>query len=261
MAIAALAVCLLPASVAHVQSTTPTVSMVTITSDPGTDDTYATGDTITVTVTFSEAVTVTGTPRITLDIGGQPRYASYSGDGSSAAAQSFGYTVLLSSQDADGVSVAANSLALGGGTILATDDSAAAALAHSAASFANHKVDTQTVLVSNLNQTESSDTITISDTQSFSYEVYANESWDAGFALQNVILNVKTPSNTLNVEVRAVSRQYDRLEFTYSGSVATAGLQTFKLDSSRWRYGNFIGPAVVMALPLTSTSRRREPAP
>ena len=237
--LALMALFLGPVSVAHAQGAAPTVSTVAITSDPGTDDTYATGDTITVTVTFSEAVTVTGTPRITLDIGGQPRYAGYSGDGSSAAAQSFGYTVLLSGQDADGVSVAANSLALDGGTILATDDSAAAALTHSAASFADHKVDTERVLVRNLNQTESSDTITISDTQSFSYEVYTNKNRAVGFALQNVILNVKTPSNTLNVEVRAVSRQYDRLEFTYSGSVATAGLQTFRLDSSRWRYGNF----------------------
>ena len=76
-------------SVAHAQSTTPTVSTVAITSSPGADNTYATGDTITVGVTFSEAVTVSttgGTPRITLDIGGQPRYASYTGAGSAHGA-------------------------------------------------------------------------------------------------------------------------------------------------------------------------------
>ena len=142
---------MLPASVAQAQGAAPTVSTVTITSNPGTDNTYATGDTITVGVTFSEAVTVSttgGTPRITLDIGGQPRYASYSGDGTSAAAQAFSYTVLVSDQDEDGVSVVANSLALDGSTILATDDSADAALAHSAMSFADHKVDTEIVLAS-----------------------------------------------------------------------------------------------------------------
>ena len=52
-------------SVAHAQSTAPTVSTVSITSNPGSDNTYATGDTITVSVTFSGAVTVSGlhTPR------------------------------------------------------------------------------------------------------------------------------------------------------------------------------------------------------
>ena len=71
-------------SVAHAQATVSTVS---ITSNPGMDNTYATGDTITVSLTFSEAVTVTGTPHVVVDIGGQPRNFKYSGDGSSAAAQ------------------------------------------------------------------------------------------------------------------------------------------------------------------------------
>ena len=76
-------------TVAHAQSTAPTVSSVAVTSNPGTDNEYATGDSITVTLTFSEAVTVdttNGTPYVVLDIGGQPRNAAYSGDGSSAAA-------------------------------------------------------------------------------------------------------------------------------------------------------------------------------
>ena len=143
-----------------------------ITSSPGTDDTYGTYDTITVTLTFSEAVsgdTTDGTPRITLHIGGQPRYAAYSGDGSSAAAQAFSYTALVSDTDTDGVSVLANSLALDDGTIQATDDSANATLTHSTMTLANHNVDTQVVLVSNIGQAESSYSVTISDTQGFTY--------------------------------------------------------------------------------------------
>ena len=81
--------------VAHAQVTTPTVSSAAITSNPGADNTYATGDTITVSLTFSEAVTVTGTPHVVVDIGGQPRNFKYSGDGASAAAQPFSYTVLV----------------------------------------------------------------------------------------------------------------------------------------------------------------------
>ena len=49
--------------------------------NPGTDNTYAAGDTITVSLTFSEAVTVTGKPYVTLDIDGQPRNATYTSAG------------------------------------------------------------------------------------------------------------------------------------------------------------------------------------
>ena len=85
------------AGVAHAQSTAPTISTVAITSNPGSDNTYATGDTITVSLTFSEAVTVDttgGTPSVRLNIGGRATtYAYYSGDGSSAVVQPFSYTV------------------------------------------------------------------------------------------------------------------------------------------------------------------------
>ena len=40
-------------SVAHAQVTTPTVSSIAITSSPGMDNTYATGDINTVSLTFS----------------------------------------------------------------------------------------------------------------------------------------------------------------------------------------------------------------
>ena len=63
----------------HAQSTAPTISTVAITSSPGTNNTYATGDIITVSLTFSEAVTVTGTPYVTINIGGQSRNAAYTG--------------------------------------------------------------------------------------------------------------------------------------------------------------------------------------
>ena len=62
-------------------ATTPTVSSIAVTSNPGTDGAYDTLDVITVTVTFSEAVAVTGTPLISLDIGGRKREADYAGAG------------------------------------------------------------------------------------------------------------------------------------------------------------------------------------
>ena len=76
----------------------------------------------------------------------------------------------MSDTDTDGVSVLANSLALDGGTIQATNDSTAATLTHSAITFANHKVDTQAVLLSNLNQADASP-LTISATQIVEIEI------------------------------------------------------------------------------------------
>ena len=235
----ALAALVLP-SVAHGLGTTPTVSSVAITSDPGADNTYATGDTITVSLTFSEAVTVTGTPYAVVDIGGQPRNFKYSGDGSSATAQPFSYTALVGDGDADGVSLLANSLALNGGTIQATDDSTNATLTHLAMTFANHKVDTEVTLVSNYGQTDASDTITVSATESATVSVKVPFTPN-GFDLTAVALDIETASDTLDLAVTAVStiaeiRNSETInipgnyEFTFSGSAAATGRQIFALE-------------------------------
>ena len=71
-------------------ATAPTVSTVAVTSDPGTDRTYAVDDEIQVTVTFSETVEVTGTPQLRLELGGGRRTADYEG-GSGTAALVFAY--------------------------------------------------------------------------------------------------------------------------------------------------------------------------
>ena len=213
-------------SVAHAQATTPTVSSAAITSNPGADNTYATGNTVTVSLTFSEAVTITGTPHVVVDIGGQPRNFKYSGDGSSAAAQPFSYTVLVGDKDADGVSLQANSLTLNGGTVQATDDSTNATLTHAAMTFANHKVDTQVTLLSNLGQADASDTITVSATESAKIEIVVAQ--DKAFDINAITLDVRTPSETLNVTVRLFGGDF--ADYTYTGSVTAAGLQTFTLS-------------------------------
>ena len=128
-----------PAShVIRADTTPPTVSNIEITSDPGTDRTYAVDDEIQVTVTFSETVEVTGTPQLRLELGGGQRTATYQG-GSGTAALVFGYTVAAGESDMDGVGVEADSLS--GGTIR---DGAGnnAVLDHQAvAANASHKVD------------------------------------------------------------------------------------------------------------------------
>ncbi|WP_221405454.1 hypothetical protein, partial [Roseivirga ehrenbergii] len=91
----------------------PTVTSVSSSTGNGT---YKVGDAIAVTVTFSEAVTVTGSLQLTLETGSVDRVINYtSGTGSSTL--TFSYTVQAGDNNADLDYVATNSLGLNGGTI------------------------------------------------------------------------------------------------------------------------------------------------
>ncbi|OFX29031.1 MAG: hypothetical protein A2W92_05345, partial [Bacteroidetes bacterium GWA2_42_15] len=88
----------------------PTVSSVSSSTENGT---YKTGDIVAVTVTFSENVTITGTPTIALNSSGTASYAS----GSGTATLTFNYTVVAGHSSTDLDYSATNSLALNSGTI------------------------------------------------------------------------------------------------------------------------------------------------
>ena len=123
-----------------VDDTAPTVSKLEITSDPGTDRTYAAENEIRVTVTFSETVVVTRTPRMRLRVGSRNRTAGYL-RGSGAAALVFSYEVALGDEDTDGVSIAAGRIDLNGGTIKDEADNDAVLDHEAVAPQAGHKVD------------------------------------------------------------------------------------------------------------------------
>ena len=121
-------------------TTAPEVESLGITSNPGTDRTYAAGDEIEVTVRFSETVEVEGTPQLRLRVGSRTRTAGYL-SGTGTAALVFGYEVVEGDEDTDGVSVEANRLTLNRGTIKDKADNPAE-LAHEAlAAQAGHQVD------------------------------------------------------------------------------------------------------------------------
>ena len=90
---------------------TPTVSSVTVPANAS----YKAGTNLDFTVKYHTAVDVTGTPSITIDIGGVTKSATYLA-GSSTAALVFRYTVAAGNTDTDGISVG-SSLNLNGGTI------------------------------------------------------------------------------------------------------------------------------------------------
>ena len=118
----------------------PKVSTISFSSDPGTDRTYAAGDDIEGTVTFSKEVAVTGSPQLTLNVDGKDRTAGYGSV--TGAAVTFSYRVASDESDTDGVSIDANSLSLNSGTIKDSTDDIDAVLNHRAvAANAGHKVD------------------------------------------------------------------------------------------------------------------------
>ena len=104
-------------------STSPTVSSIAITSDPGTDEVYAIGDAIQITVTFSSDVTVTGKPQLELDIGGKANAAEHESNAGSEIV--FAYTVAEGDSDSDGIAISENKLTLNGGAIKDASDNAA----------------------------------------------------------------------------------------------------------------------------------------
>ena len=77
---------------------------------------FITGDDVVVTVEFDEAVTVTGTPQMTLTVGAATRRAAYA-SGSETTSLVFRYTVEGMDGDANESSIRALALALNGGTI------------------------------------------------------------------------------------------------------------------------------------------------
>ena len=96
-----------------IDTTAPTVTNV---DSSNADGSYTTGNTIAVTVTFSEPVNVTGTPTLMLETGTTDRTASYV-SGSGTGTLTFEYTVQAGDASSDLDYVDSASLTLNGGTI------------------------------------------------------------------------------------------------------------------------------------------------
>ncbi|MCY3559388.1 MAG: leucine-rich repeat protein [Chloroflexi bacterium] len=127
------------------QAVSPTVTGVAITSDSGEDEAYRKGDAIVVTLSFSEAVAVSGAPSLELkmDPGYGVKRAAYSG-GSGTTALTFSYTVVEPNFSTQGVAVLANSLKFNGGAIRSVGSQTDVNRSHSGLGHdANHLVDWQ----------------------------------------------------------------------------------------------------------------------
>ena len=105
---------------------------VAVTSVPSTDDGYALGETIRVTLSFSESVIVTGSPRLAIDMDpaawGQ-KWAAYE-SGSGTTNIHFAHTVVEPNFSSQGIAVLADTLELNGGTIKSASSQVDADLSH-----------------------------------------------------------------------------------------------------------------------------------
>ncbi len=90
-----------------------TVSSVSSTTSNGT---YGVSDTITITITFSEIVNVTGTPQLTLETGSTDRTINYA-SGSGTNTLTFNYTVQAGDTSSDLDYTSTSAISLNGGTI------------------------------------------------------------------------------------------------------------------------------------------------
>ena len=129
-------------AVTNLGPTGVTVTSVDLTSAAGTDETYAIGDVVTATVTLSEAVSLTGTPQLELDVGAAPKTAdcALAADTTKLACT---YTIVADDEATDGIAIGANKLTLNDASISkASGDPGGVILAHGAKSAdTNHKVD------------------------------------------------------------------------------------------------------------------------
>jgi hypothetical protein len=96
--------------------TGPVAPTVTGVSSSTTNGSYIVGDSISIQVTFSEAVTVTGTPQLTLETGSTDQVLNYA-SGSGTSTLTFSYTIQAGDTSSDLTYIATNPLALNGGTI------------------------------------------------------------------------------------------------------------------------------------------------
>jgi hypothetical protein len=176
-------------------TTAPTVSSVSSTTANGA---YTTGSTIHVTVSFSEAVTVTGTPQLTLNTT-PTRTANYvSGSGTSTL--TFDYTVQAGDTSSDLDYASTSALALNGGTM---KDAAAniAALTLPSPGAAGSLSANTSIVIDTTNPVVSGAAIanTITNTGGFlksggSYFIYANATDTGGSGVNTVSADVHNVS-------------------------------------------------------------------
>ena len=160
----------------------PMVSSVALSGSTGAlNNTLNAGDTLNVTATFNDVITVNtdgGSPTLALLLGASTVQATYvSGSGTNALV--FTTTIVTGQTDLDGVALPANALTLRGATLKDTNGNTSSITSAAVSSNANYLVDTtapSVVITSDKSSLNSTDTATITFT--FSEDPGTSFAWD-----------------------------------------------------------------------------------
>ncbi len=128
----------------RIDTTAPLISTMTVSPNA----TYTQGQSISFTATYSEVVSVTGSPRLSLTVGATASFATYV-SGSNSNQLIFTYTVPAGALDTNGITVS-NTLALNGGTILDAAGNAQTPLTFTAPTLTNVRVDAVSPTISSV---------------------------------------------------------------------------------------------------------------
>ena len=188
---------------------------------------YGTGDVIAITVTFNEAVTVSGTPQLTLETGSSDAVVNFS-SGSSGTTLTFNYTVSSGHTSSDLDYKATSSLALNSGTIRdGAGNNANLTLASPGAtnSLGANKalvIDTTVPTISSVSLAASNATIAVT----MSEAVYTATGASTALVKEDFVFSISGGNATLSSSTPS--------SISISGNVYTLGINL----SSNMAYGN-----------------------
>ena len=232
-------------------SATPTRTVTGVTSSTA-NGSYRAGNIVSIQVSFSGAVTVVGTPQLTIETGSMDRTVSYS-SGSGTNALTFSYTVQAGDTSSDLDYVGSSALALNSGTIkdAAGNDvvltlaspAAASSLAANKAIVIDTTAPTQTISsidISADSGSSATDFLTVVASQTITGTLSANlgaseslwGSVDAGVSYVNISSSVTgtaiawsgaslSGTSSIKIEVRDAA-----------GNVGTTATQSYELDTT-----------------------------
>ncbi|NLQ17935.1 DUF4347 domain-containing protein [Marinomonas sp. M1K-6] len=203
--------------------TGPKLASISAVSAATANGSYKAGDTISIAVSFDEAVTVSGTPQLTLETGAVDRVVNYV-SGSGTDTLTFSYTVQAGDSSLDLDYANTTALSLNGGTIKnAADNDALLTLATPGAA---HSLGANKDIVID---TTAPDATSAPDLSVAS---------DSGVSSTDNITNKTTPTITGTSEANATVKLYDTNGTTELGSTTADGSGNWSITSSTLTAGS-----------------------
>ena len=218
------------------------VSVTNITSSNA-DGEYVTGDTLNISVTFSETLTVTGSPLLPLETGNTDANATYV-SGSGTPTLTFTYVIQANRGSPDLTVPTASSISLNSGTIV---DSLGVApylylqkyLSNTVGSLSyNKNISFNTVKVTNVTSTSANGNYATGETINIQVQLSGSATYTCGgeislrsqaLSAQNATISSGSGTSTLNFSYTVQSADYATdLDYAYTTSLKPAGCHTLK---------------------------------